>query len=67
MKEQIIEIITKETPETKYIDGANAADEILALFDVRLSFEEGYKKGYIDAQLEATKEIEKNYKPNENN
>ena len=40
MKDKIIEIITKHTPETTYIDGANAADEILALLDVSGMFSE---------------------------
>ena len=37
MKEKIIEIISKHTPETTYVDGANAADEILALLDFLVS------------------------------
>ena len=33
MKAEIMSIIEKHTPTTTYVDGANAADEIIELFD----------------------------------
>lgn len=32
MKQEIMDIIEKHTPTTTYVDGANAADEILSAF-----------------------------------
>lgn len=32
MKQEIMNIIEKHTPSTTYVDGANAADEIISLF-----------------------------------
>lgn len=53
MKEKIIEIISKHTPETTYVDGANAADEILALLDVSKRFEIDFD-GNVLAGIEIT-------------
>lgn len=54
MKEKIIEIISKHTPETTYVDGANAADEILALLDVVDSGDSINRKSLIQ-QIEKSK------------
>lgn len=40
-------------------------EQAFSLFDVSVSFEQGFKEGWEKATSEAIKEIAKNYKPNE--
>ena len=39
--------------------------KLLGIYSVRVSFEEGYEKGWREATTEACQEIAKNYQPNE--
>lgn len=63
MEDKIYQVLRKHRVRLKKRE--ELMPDLLALFSVSVSFNEGYEKGWSEATSEACKEIAKNYRPNE--
>jgi len=65
MKDKLEQIFDKHHKGYAVYNKDEIIKELLVLFSVSVSFNEGYEKGWSEATSEACKEIAKNYQPNE--